>query len=26
VVDVTDHAGGSNPYFTGDRQGASPTL
>ncbi len=26
VVDTTDHAGGSTPYFTGDEQGASPKL
>lgn len=26
VVDTTDHAGGSSPYFKGDQQGASPTL
>lgn len=26
VVDVTDHSGGSNPYFTSDNQGASPTF
>ena len=26
VVDTTDHSGGTNPYFTGDRQGDSPAL
>jgi len=26
VVDVTDHAGGSTPYFTDGQQGASPAL
>jgi Fe/S biogenesis protein NfuA len=26
VVDTTDHASGSSPYFQGDQQGASPAL
>lgn len=26
VVDTTDHASGSSPYFKGDQQGASPAL
>jgi Fe/S biogenesis protein NfuA len=26
VVDTTDHASGSSPYFSGDQQGASPAL
>jgi Fe/S biogenesis protein NfuA len=26
VVDTTDHTGGSNPYFKGDQEGASPTF